>query len=303
MGLDRGVSTIVGITDRGEALPTPSPSTDFVRRSYRSIGEPLNLLTSGREWFSEILRRECRFAGSANGLVLGATPWLGVLTREMAARTAVVDVNAAMLRVCRAYVRANSGRAHGHDVTFYCAQWQSMPSPIRDVEVVVGDNALSFLEWPFDWIRVVNILADRMTDDAVMVCRFLAPPNTHRPVTPERIVAEALCQRRPINYTAVRTALLFNHWNPTRYTIRPEDALRTFDQHRGAFDPLLSGTGDNDLISIEKYRGTDALFFAPPVVEVMPLFERRFHIRAIHFGPYAMSQYFPVIVASKRPPR
>ena len=84
--------------------------------------------------------------------------------------------------------------------------------------------------------------------------------------------------------------------------MRPEEALATFEAHCHDFDPIMfagpSDTG-NDLLSVEKYRGTGVTYFVPPLAQALARIGGQFHVRAVHFGPYEMSQYFPLIVASK----
>ena len=85
------------------------------------------------------------------------------------------------------------------------------------------------------------------------------------------------------NFTAVRVALLFAHWDSADYTIRPEDALNTFEKHRAEFDPLLcdvANVHENDLLSIVKYRGAGATYFVPLLADAIAAFRRHLFQRS-----------------------
>jgi hypothetical protein len=117
----------------------------------------------------------------------------------------------------------------------------------------------------------------------------------------EELVA-GFTRRTSINYTEVRAALLFAHWNPVTYAINTEEVLDSYESNRRLFAPLLKRCADgvdNDLLTVRKYKSSGAVYYAPPLGEVLSLMGSSFRIRSVHYGPYAMSQYFPLIVASK----
>jgi len=60
------------------------------------------------------------------------------------------------------------------------------------------------------------------------------------------------------------------------------------------------GDADNDLVAMEKYRGVNAIYYAPTLDRALEVIGDTFVIRSVHFGPYAMSEYFPLIIASRR---
>ena len=274
------------------------PAIDFMRRGYELNGEPLRLRDRGQRWFARVLAHEHRAQSHHDALVLGATPWLTGALSERVEHTTVIDVGAEMLAMCKRWVRSNVT----NEITFVQGDWLALPPSVRGLGLVAGDNSFSFLRYPNDWDEMLNILSERMAEEAVLFARLLSIPATHRRLRPAEIVENALARSTPVNFTAVRVALLFAHWNPTDYIIHTEDALATFDAHRAEFDPLfcdLPCTAENDLLSIEKYRNTGVRYFAPPLAEAIARFERRFRVRAVYFGPYEMSQYFPLIVVSK----
>lgn len=289
------------------------PATDFMRRAYELNGEPLRLLQAGQQWFGRILSNEYCAQPHSNALVLGATPWLTRALYETAERTRVVDTSVPMLAMCESWVRhaeavepkqpdATDDGSSPNEVAFVHGDWLALPPSGRNLDLVAGDNSFSFLRYPGEWDEMLDILSERMTERSVLFARLLSVPATHRRLCPAEIVKEARAGSTPVNFTAVRVALLFAHWDPIGYAIRPEEALVTFEEHRREFDPLISDVlnpAHNDLLSIEKYRDSGATYFAPPLAEAIARFERRLHVRAVHFGPYEMSQYFPLIVASK----
>lgn len=275
---------------------------DFMAQGFDLIGEPLNLREDGQRWFSRILKNEIGYRRGPSGLVFGATPWLTTLLAEVASRTVVADSSARMLDLCaRALQRANSPGTVRR-VDFLNCDWLSLPDD-DEVRITAGDNSLSFLQFPDEWEQLLALIARRMTRNGVLITRFLSAPLTHRRLSAVEIVENALAQPRPVNFTAVRAALLFSQWNPKTFSIGTEAALNSFLQSRSEFDRLLDtvpNTRDNDLLTIAKYRGAGATYFAPPLSDAIAMFEKWFHVSAVQFGPYQMSQYFPVIVASRR---
>jgi hypothetical protein len=300
---ESGVATRVTLSTTpptGSASSQTDSRGDFMRFAYELNGEPLRLLEGGQRWFRRVLAHEYSPQPNASALVLGATPWLTTIVCDTVAETAVVDTSAAMLAMCESWVRPQMfGCTHA---TFIRGDWLSLPDAVRGLDLVAGDNSFSFLPYPEDWDEMMDILADRMLTGSVLLARLLAIPAAHRRLRPAEIVANALSRQAVVNLTALRVALLFAHWDERDWTIRPEEALETFEKCRRDFDPVLcdapDGTG-NDLLSIEKYRGSGAIYYAPPFAETLARFERRFRVRAVYFGPFEMSQYFPLIVASK----
>jgi hypothetical protein len=93
------------------------------------------------------------------------------------------------------------------------------------------------------------------------------------------------------------------HWDDTTYAIDTEKVIRSFDSNLPLFEQLIerfSPQSDNDLITVRKYRNAGAKYFAPPVPAILDIFRTKFDVTALHFGPYPMSEYFPLLVASRR---
>jgi hypothetical protein len=273
---------------------------EFMRRAYELNGEPLRLLDAGQRWFTRVLAHEYSPHPNAGALVLGATPWLTGIISETVARTIIVDTSAAMLALCETATRPAAGGTN--QASFVRGNWLALPESVHGLDLVAGDNSFNFLPYPEHWDEMVDVLDDRMSVGSVLFARVLSVPASHRRLCAAEIVSEALSRRVPVNLTAVRAALLFAHWDERNWIIRPEEALATFETHQREFDPVLCDTPDsaaNDLLSIEKYRGTGATYFVPPLAEAIQRFGRRFRVQAVYFGPYELSQYFPLIVASK----
>jgi hypothetical protein len=278
-------------------------ATDFMRSSYELNGEPLALQDNGQRWFRQILAREYQVADTSAGLVIGATPWLSALMHSTLRRTTVVDASLLMLDLCAKFVRSKVAFDPDRQLRCERCNWLALPRTTHRFDIVAGDNSFNFLRYPAEWHRVLELLADRISDSGLLLLRTMSIPGAHCRLSPAEIVAQALLECRPVNFTAIRVALLLAHWDPATYTIRPEDALGTFEDHRATFEPLLCGllnTAENDLLTIEKYRGTGAMYFVAPLEHTIALVDRKFRVQAVHFGPYSLSEYFPLIVASKR---
>jgi SAM-dependent methyltransferase len=272
---------------------------NFMVRFYSLIAEPLNLLSDGQRWFREIYKHEVKDAG-ARTLVLGATSWLAELAMHDAQRVLVVDMSPVMLKGAQADVhRTSNGKAN---VEFIEANWKRMPESCGELSVVLGDNSLAFLAFPDEWSHMVNDLADRMIPGATLMFRTLSPPRWHRPLSCDEIVAKYL-GGQSINYTAVRAELLFAQWDRATYTIDTERALDMYETNRTKFEVLFKrfqSPPENDLAAVEKYRGAGAVYHAPPLDELLSVMRKNFRVAQVCFGPYPISDYFPLFVAYRR---
>jgi hypothetical protein len=267
---------------------------DFMAYGYGLIQEPLNLTQGGRQWFARV-REVAGTSGDSHGIVLGATAWMAALLRQTHRRITCVDMSATMLAMAQSELQSVDG------VHFVQADWLEMPRWREPADAVIGDNAFSFLPFPLGWVRLCDELADRMSPDATLTTRALCVPCGYRTVTPDEIV-ERFRAREVVNYTEVRAMLLFSHWHPRTYGIDTESVLQTFEAHAHVFEPLLAQCPPgkpNDLTTLVKYRNSGAIYYAPPLDEWLRVLRQRFRVIRVHFGPYAMSEYFPLVVASR----
>jgi SAM-dependent methyltransferase len=270
---------------------------DFMSAGWHLIGEPLNLHEAGQRWFADVCGATQPDRDSL-GIVLGATAWMGSLLRGMHREVALVDMSQAMLAMARAELGAEAAPT---GVEFVQGHWQHLPAWRAVAGTVLGDNSFSFLEFPDGWTRLADQLADRMHPGARLFIRVLSMPVQHRAATVGEIV-EQFVARESINFTEVRAALLFAHWRQSGYRIDTEEVLRTFESHAAAFAPLLDRCPPgqaNDLVTVTKYRGSGAVYYAPPLDEILHALRLRFRIKGVHFGPYAMAEYFPLVVAER----
>jgi hypothetical protein len=126
-------------------------------------------------------------------------------------------------------------------------------------------------------------------------------PSTHQPESLAALVARFRAQ--PIvNYTEVRARLLFAHWDSQTHSIPTWKALESFETHRPLFEPLLERCSGqpNDLVTVAKYRDANATYYAPGLDAIVKVIAERFRVVDIQFGPYEMSEYFPLIFAVRR---
>jgi hypothetical protein len=274
-------------------------NTEFMRTSYSTIGEPLNLLMKGQQWFRRIYDHECE-ASHGLALVLGATSWMADILSQRHKKTIVVDLSSAMLHMI-SQVLQNQTFEQKERIELVQANWLEMPAVCRGISTVLGDNSLSFLPYPDGWLRLFSILADRMESRAKLITRFLSVPHGHRPMSVEDIVV-SYSQTTSVNYTAVRVRLLFSHWNPVTCGIDTELVAQTFEERKSEFEPLFQKfpSCDNDLKTVAKYKGFKAVYYAPPLEQVLSMVAQEFDVISVHFGKYDMSQYFPLIVASRK---
>ena len=278
--------------------PSTSPP-DFMHKGYVLIKEPLNLREAGQKWFDGVYEQE-RDRTRQGGLVLGATPWLAKLLCRDYRRVVLVDINEAMLRLSGQELSEDPD-ASDAKIEFVHADWRAMPMFPEPFSMIIGDNSFSFLPFPEVWNFLCEELGARMCSGAKLLIRVLSVPAGHRSCSADEIV-ERFIAYDSINYTEVRANLLFSQWDEGTYTIPTERALAEFEANQASFQRLFARfpiLPDNDLITVTKYRGSGTIYYAPPLPEIFKLIERTFRVTSVHFGPYAMSQYFPLLVASK----
>lgn len=279
---------------------SPPAGTDYFAQAYALIGEPLNLLDAGQQWFRKVYRDDVA-THEGTALVLGAVPWMGRLLRAEYQRVVLADASPRMLEQARRQL-ADEPAGSAHPVEQVQADWLALPDLGGPLGLVVGDNALSFLPFGQPWHELCRDLAQRMRPSGMFMTRMLAVPRQYRRLTVDDIVARYV-RRSVINFTEVRALLLLAHWNRATYEIHTEEVLETFERHRATFQPLLqrvpAGCQD-DLTTVSKYRGSGAVYFAPPLEEALDVLQATFDVRHMHFGPYALSEFFPLFVAASR---
>ena len=201
---------------------------DFVSNRYAQVGEPLNLRGSARVWFAQIFERQ-PLPSRSLALVLGATPWIARMLRGALDHTTLVDINPKMLDTARAEISSSDDGAAG-TVELIEANWLALPALRAPVAIAVGDNSFSFVRHPEEWRQLCNALADRMHPGATLMARFLIlPPG--RPTTVAEIIEQSL-GATDVNYTAMRTAMLFAGASDDTFELYPARAVEMFDAHR-----------------------------------------------------------------------
>jgi SAM-dependent methyltransferase len=274
-------------------------NTEFINNYYALSQEPLNLRTVGQRWFKNIYSRECSRRHSV-ALVLGGTPWLGTLLKEKGKTAIMVDINPAMLETAEAEVNRGGDR-HSGRVEYVCANWLDMPEFSSPLDLIVGDNCLNFLHYPEGWHRFFDSLPLRLSQTAELMIRFIAIPATHKPMSIDAIVAKYLMQDS-ISYTEVRAQLLVANWDAGSMAIPTEHVVDMFEANQSKFEPLFRKfpAPQNDLTTIRKFKSSGCLLFTPPLQEILRFLSGYFRVMSIHFGPYGLSEYFPVIVAKRQ---
>ena len=274
---------------------------DYMRNTYSAIREPLNLETQGQAWWRQIHSGECH--GSKSGLVLGGTPWLASELSRKLRSVMVVDASRAMVDMVAnelSHLSVTASRTLQR-IRLIRGDWRSLPRICERLDVVVGDNSFNFMAYPGEWIALRNHLADRMKAGATLMVRAWSPPSSHRSESITTVV-DRFVKRRTVNYPEVRAALLFAHWSAGGYSIDTEYVLAMCQRHYADFKPLFRKfplAPGNDFVTMAKYRDAGAVYYAPPLPEIIAMFSERFHVKSVNFGPYPMSRYFPLIVASR----
>ena len=233
------------------------------------------------------------------GLVLGGTPWLAAHMQSTLDKTIVVDISPEMLETAKKQVGAQNN-ADPRKIDFLCANWLSLPDLGRPVDVVAGDNCLTFITYPGGWRHLFEALRTKMNAGSQYILRVAAVPDSHRPLSIGDIVAK-YSDSESLNFTEVRAQLLFSYWNPKLKAIDTEEVVKMFEAHVSEFQAILKRGGEkNDLAAIRKFRNTGFVLFAPRLNEMLSFLEEYLAIEDVSYGDYGMAEYFPLIVARAR---
>lgn len=273
-------------------------NTEFINNYYALSQEPMNLREVGQKWFNAIYCRECR--KHSVGLVLGGTPWLGTLLKRKGRRAIMVDINAAMLETAEREIERDCRPDVGH-VEYVCANWLELPEFSYPIDVILGDNCLNFLQYPDGWAHFFDALVPKLSEKAELLIRFIAIPPTHQAMSVDQIVRKYM-QFPSLNYTEVRAQLLLAHWEPGPMSIRTETVVDVFEDNRTKFDPLFAKfpAAQNDLVTIRKFKNSGFVLVSPPLQEIVRFLSEYFTVSSIHFGPFGLSEYFPIVFAKRR---
>lgn len=275
--------------------------TDFMTHGFSLITEPLNLTEDGQRWFLEAARDVTAPSGSC-GLVLGATAWAAGWLARRHSSVLVIDRSAAMLQMARDQVARDPEPAERARIQFVAADWLDLPADARSLGTVIGDNSLLFMRYPDHWLQLRDRLAERMLPGACLLLRVVSVPRDYRAATATEI-ASRFHDVNGVSWTEVRTNLLFSQWDRTTYAIDTESVVAQFDSCVDQFRSLLSRHDagvDNDLMTVEKYRGSGAVYYAPPLEEILAMLRGQFSVVSVRFGPYAMSDHFPLVECYRR---
>jgi len=266
---------------------------DFMQDGYLQIAEPLNLCADGQRWLHATYERHR--TREDVGLVLGATPWIRSLLRATQRAVVSCDISRPMLDL----TAADGTRRRGS----YTVQgdWRALPIRPGAIGTAVGDNSFTYLEFPSGWRHLGGELASAMCPGAMLFARVWSVPPDHQPATVSEIVSR-FETAVAINYTEVRTALLFSRLDTRTYAIDTESVLGLYERHAETFTTLLARAEGraNDLVTIRKYRNSGAVYYAPPLENILDVLQQWFRIASVEYGPYAMTEYFPLIVASRK---
>jgi hypothetical protein len=270
-------------------------ATDFMAVGYEHIDEPLKLGVKGQRWFT---REDATESDTSPALVLGAVGWLAQYAAGRRSSVTIADCSQRMLSIARDSLTDDARRK----VQTLVGQWSEIGFASETLGLVLGDNSFSYLPFPQSWDSMCTLLHDQMRSGGRLLARVLSVPTSHRSNQDLGDIAAEFESKALINYTEVRLRALFNVWCPETYQIPCETALQAFESNLPAFASLLARAPSsipNDLLGIRKYIGSGAVYFAPPLQEVLRIFSGHFRVTHVAFGDYPMSQYFPLIVAMK----
>src|SRR5688500_17518532 len=97
-----------------------------------------------------------------------------------------------MLAMCERWLRLRPDTPYEgvslNKIVFMKGNWLALPPSVRGLDLVAGDNAFSFLQYPQGWDEMLDVLSDRMTEGSVLFARLLSVPANDRRLSPLEIV-------------------------------------------------------------------------------------------------------------------
>lgn len=272
-------------------------AADFMSPAYELIGEPLNLLAGGQAWFESVYLRSLS-TRRERALILGATPWLGLLCRRDHKAVCLADMSAAMLqKTARAFTEVGfSGR--DPSIELWINNWLSLPPVSTPFDVVCADNSFAFIDFPGGWHNLIGYLKASIAPGGVLLSRFFAAPPKRAISMADIFVEYHGCQK--VNFTEIRARLMFSQWDESSRGIDMGKVVQSFEENAVLWQPLVCGHPRNDLVTVRKYRGSGLTLYAPKLEEIVAMLEPAFDIEAVEYGPYADAPNFPLVVARRR---
>jgi hypothetical protein len=281
---------------QGDSRNDPG-AKDYMSIGYELNQEPLLLSARGQSWFESIYNFYSNET-SNSALVLGGVAWMASILAKSCKEINVIDHSSTMLE----NVWLNASETARSKLILTHSEWQDLSFPRQKLDVVLGDNSFTYMKFPLCWQQLSNIVADNMNQNGLLFLRSFSVPEDHVKQSVEEIVGHYRNQES-INFTEVRTRLLFSQWDSVSYDIFPEQVLDYFIRNQDVFKCLMDGLppgANNDLETMSKYRNSNLVYAAPPLLEKIKVLKERFDILGIHFGPYQMNEYFPLVVARRR---
>lgn len=274
-------------------------NVNFMSHTYNVIGEPLNLLENGQKWFTthynKLIKKNNKKKETA--LILGATPWLGKLCLNNHKRVYFTDMSKKMLRKSMNIIDKQT-----EAVQFIQSDWLTLPRLDSPLDTVCADNSFAFLHFPQDWQKLLSYLAESMLKGNVLISRFFECPKKYHKDTVSKIIKDCINQKN-INFTEVRARLMFAHLDEKTYGINMDQVVQTFEDNFIEFEALMKKYPNyegNDLVTIRKYKDTGLILYSPSIADIVGLVSKWFNIKEISYGPYALSEYFPLLVAQRK---
>lgn len=219
-------------------------------------------------------------------LLLGITRELAGLGRELTA----VDWNREQIE--RLWPPGAPGR------NAVLADWREMDLGNGRFTAAIGDGSLSTLQFPEDYARALDRIADALAPGGVLALRCFVAPD--RPETLESVVTDVLAGRETcFHATRWRVAMALAGTGPN---VAVAGVHAAFEQAFPDRSELCRRTGwaPETVALIDAYGGSDLAYSFPPRRTLIEAVAGRFvNARFVSSGCYSLSERCPFLVAER----
>jgi len=223
-----------------------------------------------------------------DGLLLGVTPEIASLDWQLPVNLCAVDHSKDMIQAVW------PGDSDSRQAI--CADWLHLPWEGSTFDIAVGDGCLTLMNYPDDYVRLGASVAACLKPDGLFLIRLFCRPESAETVD---AVFDDLWSRRIGNFHVFKWRLAMAlQGNCSTYGIRVADIWETY--HERIPDPsalaAITGWPIEEIMTINVYRGSQAIYTYPRVEEVIDALSGQFSCVEQKTGHYELAERCPLLV-------
>ena len=221
-------------------------------------------------------------------LLLGVTAEFADLSRRLVA----IDNDAAMIGSLW------PGNTAGRNVVR--GNWLDMPFMAGCFDFIIGDGSLTLLSYPLEYERVFAEASRVLNPGGKILIRLFASPEAAESCA--KVCDHALRGRiagfHAFKWRLAMAAAAESH-SPN---IRVVDVHSVFDRFLPDRKRLAKATGwsDEDIATIDLYRGSPARYSYPTLAQLRHVFAQRFNETGLRYGSYELAERCPILTLEPR---